>query len=611
MSLGVARRASAQSRQQTAVVVSHPVPTGGVNARDALAAMEPTDAISMNNLFPTPSYVQIRNGNQAWATGLPTFVETVMAYNGIAARKLFGASGAGIYDTTAQGAVGAAVVTALTSARWQHAMFNSGGGNVLLAVNGADAPLRYDGSAQGGVQLLTTLVGGATYTNGTYTNVALTGGAGTLAKATIVVAGAVVTAVTITSPGTAYAVGNVLSALAASIGGTGSGFSITVQTIGGWSTTTISGTNTLTGGALNPNNLITVTIFKQRTWYIENNTMNVWYGGVTAYQGALTILPLGAIFKMGGSLTQMATWTIDNVSGINDYAAFITSEGEVAVYQGYDPSAVATWSLVGVFLMGRPIGRRCIVKYGSDVLVIGADGLTPLSKALLTDRSQPDVMLTNKIMNAINADVQSYAANFGWQCIEHPIGNKLILNVPEITDGAAHQWVMNTATASNAWTQFNNWNAQCWEVQQDNLFYGTNGTVYLADVGYSDSGAAITVDVQPAFSYLDVQSEKRFLMVRPIFRTSAPLNPTITLNIDFDNQQNPAPLFTGGATAPWNTSPWNTTPWGGVYPLFLKRDWIGVSGVGYVASPRISFQTTNINYQWQSIDIMYEAGGPL
>jgi hypothetical protein len=78
---------------------------------------------------------------------------------------------------------------------------------------------------------LNTLVGGTLYTNGTYTNVTLTGGSGTGAKATIVVAGATVTTVTLTTAGNGYSVGNTLSATAASIGGTGSGFSIKVATI--------------------------------------------------------------------------------------------------------------------------------------------------------------------------------------------------------------------------------------------------------------------------------------------------------------------------------------------------------------------------------------------
>jgi hypothetical protein len=78
---------------------------------------------------------------------------------------------------------------------------------------------------------LNTLVGGSTYTNGTYTNVTLTGGSGSGAKATIVVSSTVVTAVTLTTAGNGYAVGDTLSATAASIGGTGSGFSIKVATI--------------------------------------------------------------------------------------------------------------------------------------------------------------------------------------------------------------------------------------------------------------------------------------------------------------------------------------------------------------------------------------------
>jgi len=78
---------------------------------------------------------------------------------------------------------------------------------------------------------LNTLVGGTLYTNGTYTNVTLTGGSGSGAKATIVVSGGSVTTVTLTKAGNGYSVGNTLSATAASIGGTGSGFLIKVATI--------------------------------------------------------------------------------------------------------------------------------------------------------------------------------------------------------------------------------------------------------------------------------------------------------------------------------------------------------------------------------------------
>ena len=108
-------------------------------------------------------------------------------------------------------------------------------GNIILnqLVSGAGIVLGtlVNGITSSNIKALYTLVGGSAYTNGTYTNVALTGGSGTGARATVVVSGGAVTSVTITARGAAYGVDNTLSAAAASIGGTGSGFSIKVQTI--------------------------------------------------------------------------------------------------------------------------------------------------------------------------------------------------------------------------------------------------------------------------------------------------------------------------------------------------------------------------------------------
>lgn len=86
---------------------------------------------------------------------------------------------------------------------------------------------------QGKILTLNTLVGGTLYTNGSYTGVALTGGTGTGATANITVSGGAVTAVTIVNGGSGYDVGETLSAAAANIGGTGSGFSIKVATTTG------------------------------------------------------------------------------------------------------------------------------------------------------------------------------------------------------------------------------------------------------------------------------------------------------------------------------------------------------------------------------------------
>jgi hypothetical protein len=81
---------------------------------------------------------------------------------------------------------------------------------------------------------------GSAYTNGVYYNVPLTGGSGTVAYADITVSGGGVVLVTIRNGGCLYKVGDVLSATAANLGGTGSGFSIPVSGL-----TNITGTSWL------------------------------------------------------------------------------------------------------------------------------------------------------------------------------------------------------------------------------------------------------------------------------------------------------------------------------------------------------------------------------
>lgn len=82
----------------------------------------------------------------------------------------------------------------------------------------------------GMVGTLGTITGGSGGTAGTYGGVALTGGSGTGATANITVAGGAVTAVSILNPGTAYVVGDVLSAASGNIGSV-SGFSVPVNSV--------------------------------------------------------------------------------------------------------------------------------------------------------------------------------------------------------------------------------------------------------------------------------------------------------------------------------------------------------------------------------------------
>jgi uncharacterized membrane protein YeaQ/YmgE (transglycosylase-associated protein family) len=59
---------------------------------------------------------------------------------------LFGAAGTSFFNVTSLGAVGAAVVTGLTNARWQYVNSSTSAGSFLMAVNGSDKLRGWDGS---------------------------------------------------------------------------------------------------------------------------------------------------------------------------------------------------------------------------------------------------------------------------------------------------------------------------------------------------------------------------------------------------------------------------------------------------------------------------------
>lgn len=121
-----------------------PSPIGGLNAYDSITVMPETDALVMQNWWPQPYGCSIRKGYVEWATGLPGSVETLASWNSLSgANKIFAWSVTGMYDISTRDAVGAAIVTGLTDAKWQTVNLTNAAGNSLICVNGLDDGIRY------------------------------------------------------------------------------------------------------------------------------------------------------------------------------------------------------------------------------------------------------------------------------------------------------------------------------------------------------------------------------------------------------------------------------------------------------------------------------------
>jgi hypothetical protein len=185
---------------------------------------------------------------------------------------------------------------------------------------------------------------------------------------------------------------------------------------------TFDGTNwaTPTINVITEADIIHVNVYKKRIWGVLKDSMDACYLPSDAVAGDGTKFPLGSVFQRGGYLMAMATWTLDSGEGPDDYAVFITSKGEVAVYGGIDPTDATNFTLKGIFYTAPPIGRRCFCKLGADLAVVTLDGVMPLSKIVSQDRSQQEAnAYTLRINKAMNASAASYKTNFGSVRHEH------------------------------------------------------------------------------------------------------------------------------------------------------------------------------------------------
>lgn len=354
---------------------------------------------------------------------------------------------------------------------------------------------------------------------------------------------------------------------------------------------------------------ININLHKNRIWLVQEGTLDAWYLPTSAIGGLAVKFSLNGVAQLGGSLRAMYTWTIDAGYGVDDMAVFVTSEGEILVYSGTDPASAATWQLVGVWHLGTPIGHRCGLKYAGDLLLISQDGVQPMSAALQSSRLNPKVSLTDKIQYAMSQAVSLYGANFGWELVYFPQQNQLYLNVPTQSGSQQAQYVMNTITKN--WTKFTGWEANCWAIMEDDLYFGGAGIVGKAWDTLADAGDDITATAIQAFNYLGNRSQqKQFTMIRPTFFQTGAASIFGGVNVDFDTSDITTTLETVTPSgALWDTAVWDTDLWAPQYSTTLV--WQGAQGIGYCCAPRIKATTNAVELQWAASDIVFRRGGVL
>lgn len=373
-----------------------------------------------------------------------------------------------------------------------------------------------------------------------------------------------------------------------------------------WTAVDAASTPALTG--LTTTLIKNVFASKGRLFFIEKNSLSFWYLAAGAIGGALTEFPLDSIAQKGGYLVAGENWTFDGGDGVDDAIALFTSEGEVIVYRGTNPSSASAWTMIGRFDLGRPLGFRSVKKFAGDLLVITENGVYPLSKALQSGVLDKRAAITNIIEKSITEDSVSYGSNFGWELTSLPSQSALILNVPVTEDGTHEQYVMNTITKS--WSKFTGWNAETFCEFNNELYYAKSTKIVKAWSGISDLGALINAEAKTAFSYLKTPGlQKHFTLYRPMLNVNGAVSFLSGIDVDFkDTPIVDTTTYTTTTGAVWDTSKWDESYWAA--GLEIIRRWASPkTDVGYCVAVKIKISTSTLTIQWVANDIVWQTGG--
>lgn len=484
-----------QERNGQALRKNVPSPSGGLNTKDSESAMEPTDALIMENWFPGQGSVSTRKGFTQYATGLSGYVETLMEYNANTVRKFICANGSTLNDITNPASI-VSVGTGFTNARFQWVNFNA----YLIMVNGADTPQTFDGT--------------------------------TLAASTI------------------------------------SGSGLTVSELNG------------------------INVHKNRVYVWNSNAQDVWYGATNAIGGVFTKFQLSRVAPFGGNLVSMMTWNLDGGNGVDDYAVFLMSSGDVLLYQGSDPSS---WALLGTYKIGRPIAIRGAKKVAGDIVIITDQDFVFFSEVFKNDGS---VTQRGKLSGAAIEAVNDYGSNYGWEIAMYPKAGWLLINVPVANNTTYHQYVINTITGAAC--KFTGMNASTWGMYNNNLYFGGNGKVFKADDGFNDNGANINCDIQAAYNNLGSPQEKIVNSYRNTIKLDGSAVVNSIVNFDYgrgETSQNSSSVAQGSF---WDVAMWDVAMWS---PEGLTRnELIYSSGQGVDLGMRIKVSINGQQLFWYRTD---------
>jgi len=356
--------------------------------------------------------------------------------------------------------------------------------------------------------------------------------------------------------------------------------------------------------------------FKNRNYYWDALAQSFWYTELYAPGGTTTEFDISRYVPRGGHIVGIETWTHDGGTGPDDHLVIILSSGTVVVYQGTSPATISDWALVGLYNIGTPVGNRCTVKYGGDLMIITTLDIVPMSQ-IMTGREATQAL--SKISGAME-DAAYFSGQFGWDAELYPREKLILFNIPINPPKEIYQYVMNTITG--AWARLVDWEAYCWVEFENDLFFGSSDGIvkeaFSGSVDYVDDAtpaAPVESLLQSAWLTFGTHETKQLQAIRPVFRKVGASNAVFAFAVNFQSFPYLAfPVNEGTYGSPWGLTdppyvgypgvPWGS-PWG--FALGIDQDWRIAEGVGKYIGLQMKM-TTSSPTELAGILWMLEAG---
>ena len=553
------RMPTRKQKPRKAQVASLPAPTGGLisnrNLAIARSADAPPGAAVLENVFPTATGCILRRGSKRWASVVQDApVKAIFSYLSGAQRELYAATEYGIWNITT---VASPYSFAITS-----------DGEDYIA---ADVPTELVFGVDGleGLDVLT----------------------GTTSGDWVVVQFA--------TAGGEFLVG---------VNGSDEAFLYDGTTFDATAITFPAGSTLTTA------DLAYVWVYKQRLYFIEKNSLNAWYLPVDQVGGELVKLPLGGVFVRGGVLTWGQSWSLDSggSGGLSEQCVFTTTEGEVAAYQGLSPDVDQGWTKVGVYRIGRPMGKKAFIRAGGDIVIATTVGFISLASASRQDYA---ALGQNAVSYPIEDDWARAVQTRGqddWRCQVWADGQMVLVSPPTPESRSPVVFVSNANTGR--WCTFTGWDATAFEVFNGGLFFGgTDGAVRQGGVGGSDEGAPYVGRVLPLFDDMGAAPNLKVMkmaqaVVRSAYDVKVQLSGHVNYKVNF-----PAPPSQGSIPIgnEWDNGVWGTSTWDAERGDIIAGDWVSVGGSGHDVS--VGVQITSgavvpIDAELVRINVTYTLG---